>query len=48
MRWIESGLAVRFDEDFRIEATEAQADGRFDQFVEMHSYRQDMFDNMDF
>ncbi len=48
MRWINSGLAVRFDEDFRQEASVAKRAGRFDDFVEMHEYRQDMIDNMDY
>lgn len=48
MQWINSGLAVRFDEDFRQEAAAAIQAGRFDRFVEMHEYRQDMIDNMDY
>lgn len=48
MRWINSGLPVRYDEAFRTDLTEALAVGRFERFLEYHSYRQDQVDNMDY
>jgi hypothetical protein len=47
-RWIESGLNVRFDIEFRADAAQAIADGDFERFARFHEYRQEMLDNMDF
>jgi hypothetical protein len=48
MQWVNSGLAVRFDEGFRKEAAAAVQADQFQTFVDYHSYRQDMADNMDY
>jgi hypothetical protein len=48
MQWIRSGLAVRFDEDFRREAEVAMGAGSFGTFLAYHEYQQDMVDNMDY
>jgi hypothetical protein len=48
MRWIRSGLNVRFDEDFRIALTVARNAGQFDEFLRHAEYRQEMVDNMDY
>lgn len=46
--WIRSGLAVRFDEEFRTEVEEAQREGSFTDYLDHTAYRQDMLDNMDY
>jgi hypothetical protein len=46
-QWIDSGLDVRFDAEFRGQAAEAIANGDFERFVKFHEYRQERLDNMD-
>jgi hypothetical protein len=48
MRWIDSGLSVRFDEEFRSMFAAARRKNRFDGFLERFEYHQDMIDNMDY
>ncbi len=48
MQWIESGLAVRFDEDFRMMLSEARQANDFEDFLGSHAYWQDTIDNMDY
>ncbi|WDP99051.1 hypothetical protein PVK74_24820 [Micromonospora chalcea] len=48
MRWIDSGLDVRFDEVFRTVLAEAQQENDFGGFLEYHEYRQAVIDNMDY
>ncbi|WP_297625715.1 hypothetical protein [Nocardioides sp.] len=48
VEWIDSGLHVRYDEDFRVELAEARRTGRFEHMVEAHGYAYDNFVNMDF
>ncbi|UKA73557.1 hypothetical protein [Arthrobacter sp. FW306-06-A] len=48
MEWIESGLDVRYDNEFRSELAIAKADGNFTRFLEYHVHRQDMINNMDY
>jgi hypothetical protein len=47
-QWIESGLDVRFDENFRAMAAEAQKLNDFGSFLDYHAYQQAMHDNMDY
>ncbi|MDV7357693.1 hypothetical protein R4282_32385 [Rhodococcus oxybenzonivorans] len=46
--WIRSGLAVRFDKEFRSEVEEAQREGWFPDYVDRAADRQELLDNMDF
>lgn len=46
--WIESGLDIRFDEEFRSALASAQSSGKFDEFLQQAVYRQEMHDNMDY
>ncbi|MCA1673553.1 MAG: hypothetical protein LC799_15610, partial [Actinobacteria bacterium] len=48
MRWINSGLDVRFDEAFRALLAQARQEGDFVGFLEFFEYRQAMIDNMDY
>lgn len=48
MQWIESGLAVRFDEAFRSQVDSAGTDAEFDDLLERADYHQSMLDNMEF
>ena len=48
MRWIGSGLHVRFDEGFRSRLAEARKKDDFDSFLRYFEYQQDMIDNMDY
>lgn len=48
MRWIDSGLNVRFDEDFRSRLAEAHKEDDFDGLLRSFEYQQEMIDNMDF
>jgi hypothetical protein len=48
MRWIRSGLNVRFDEDFRMAVAAAQQAAEFEEFLRHAEYRQEMVDNMDY
>ena len=48
MQWIESGLDVRFDPDFRGWAEEARVTDKFEEFVGYFEHRQAMADNMDY
>lgn len=48
VEWIDSGLNVRYDEEFRAEVAEAIRAGQFERMVEHHGYRHDMYVNMDF
>jgi hypothetical protein len=46
--WIEAGLDVRFDRDFRVVAKAAHDAGEFTDFLEHADHRQAVVDNMDF
>ncbi len=48
MRWVNSGMAVRFDEDFRVMLALAREEDDFQGFLEYHEHRQAMIDNMDY
>ncbi len=48
MRWINSGLAARFDEDFRVMLALAREEDDVQGFLEYHAYQQTMIDNMDY
>jgi len=48
MRWIDAGLNVRFDEDFRSRLAEARKADDFDGLLDYFDYQQMMIDNMDF
>jgi hypothetical protein len=48
MEWIESGLDVRFDRDFRAAVDAARNAGRVAEFLELEEYRRAVVDNMDF
>lgn len=48
MRWIDSGLNVRFDDEFRSQLAAARKAGDFDRLLEYFDYQQMMVDNMDF
>jgi hypothetical protein len=49
MEWIEAGLDVRFDAEFRQDAAEAMADPNlFTSFVDLHGYLWDRTANMDY
>jgi len=48
MRWVNSGMAVRFDEDFRVMLALAREEDDFQRFLEYHEHRQAMIDNMDY
>jgi hypothetical protein len=48
MRWINSGLQVRFDEHFRSLLATAREENDFDGFLHFFEYRQAMIDNMDY
>jgi hypothetical protein len=48
MRWIDSGLNVRFDEDFRSRLAEAREEDDFDGLLRSFEYQLEMIDNMDF
>lgn len=48
VRWIESGLNVRFDESFRSSLASALATGTFDDYLRRAEYHQAMVDNMDY
>jgi hypothetical protein len=48
MKWVKSGLPVRFDEDFRSEVAAAIDADEFDEFLEQAGHRQAMVDNMDY
>ena len=48
IRWIRSGLNVRFDEDFRMAVAAAQHAAEFEEFLRHAEYRQEMVDNMDY
>jgi hypothetical protein len=48
MRWINSGLHVRFDKDFRSLLAEARKEDDFEGFLHYHEYEQAMIDNMDY
>ncbi|MER5621098.1 hypothetical protein ABT061_08650 [Streptosporangium sp. NPDC002544] len=48
MRWINSGLDVRFDESFRALLAQAQQEDGFVGFLEFFEYHQAMIDNMDY
>ncbi len=48
MQWIEGGLDVRFDEDFRDELRETlSSDESIDSLIKYHGYQQDRAANMD-
>lgn len=46
--WINSGLDVRYDDDFRSVLAEARDEGDFHGFLRYHEYQQAMIDNMDY
>ncbi len=48
MRWINSGLDVRFDESFRLLLAQAREENDFDGFLHFFEYRQSTIDNMDY
>lgn len=49
MKWVDSGLAVRFDDDFcTILRSVADNDERFDSYLGYMEYQQDTIDNMDY
>jgi hypothetical protein len=48
MQWIMTGLAVRFDDEFRTQAAAAQQMGQFEAFLRHAEYRQAVVDNMDY
>ena len=48
MRWINSGLNVRFDEDFRYLLAQAREENAFESLLDFFEYRQAMIDNMDY
>ena len=48
MQWIDSGLDVRFDENFRMEQAQARQEDDFEGFLHYHEYQQNMIDNMDY
>lgn len=48
MRWIHSGLEVRFDANFRAEVAEAQKLNEFRGFLEYHEEQRAIIDNMDY
>lgn len=49
MAWIESGLDVRFDADFIAQVFRSlDMRGNLENLIEVHAYRQDMIDNMDY
>ncbi|MEO3861756.1 hypothetical protein [Acrocarpospora sp. B8E8] len=48
MRWINSGLDVRFDASFRARLAQAQQEDDFTGFLEFFEYQQAMIDNMDY
>lgn len=49
MAWIDSGLDVRFDAEFRTQVADClESEGDVEKLVEAHAYRQAMIDNMDY
>lgn len=48
LRWINSGLDVRFDEEFRSLLAVARVEGDFDGLLDYFKYQQSMTDNMDY
>jgi hypothetical protein len=48
MQWIDSGLAVRYDHEFRSLFARSKAEKSFDSFLEYHEYHQDQIENMDY
>jgi len=48
MQWINSGLAVRFDEDFRSELDRARENDDFESFLRYYEYQEERAANMDF
>lgn len=48
MQWIDSGLAVRYDYEFRSLFAVAKAEKSFDSFLQYHEYHQAQIDNMDY
>lgn len=48
MRWINSGMEVRFDENFRAGVAWAQEVNDFDGFLKYHEGQQSIIDNMDY
>jgi len=48
IEWMRSGLAVRFDQDFRTQVREAREADDFDGLLQHAAYQQDMIDNMDY
>lgn len=48
IRWINSGLDVRFDEEFRSLLAQAREENDFEGFLDSFEYRQAMIDNMDY
>jgi hypothetical protein len=48
MQWINSGLAVRFDETFRSLQAQARQEDEFEGFLAYHEYREAVIDNMDY
>jgi hypothetical protein len=48
MQWIDLGLDVRFDEEFRSLIDQAREENTFERFLEAYDYRMDMIINMDY
>ncbi|MGM9474716.1 hypothetical protein ACS5PJ_22315 [Pseudarthrobacter sp. YS3] len=48
MQWIDSGLAVRYDDEFGSLFALSKAEKSFDSFLEYHEYRQEQIDNVDY
>jgi hypothetical protein len=48
MQWIDSGLNVRFDEDFRWLLAQARNENNFEGLLRSFEYRQEVVDNMDY
>lgn len=48
MKWISSGLEVRFDEEFREQYSDSVENDAYDDFLEYNIYLQERRDNMDF
>jgi len=48
MRWINSGLGVRFDDSFRAMLAQARQEDNFESLLESFEYQQAMIDDMDY